>query len=127
MPAPKLPSHRRTAKPSLPAATSGRSEYLYLLIFFALFTLPLVAMHGSLLNLPYFWDEHGQFIPTALDLFGSGSWVAYSTLPNIHPPGVEAYLVLWYKPFGYSIVVTRVAMLTVAESDCSWSFCFRLN
>jgi hypothetical protein len=114
MPAPKLPSHRRTAQRSPSAITAGRSEYLYVIIFFALFTLPLVAMHGSLLNLPYFWDEHGQFIPTALDLLRSGSWVAHSTVPNIHPPGVEAYLVLWYEAFGYSIVVTRIAMLMVA-------------
>ena len=39
------------------------------------------------------------------------AWVAHSTIPNVHPPGVEAYLVLWYKVFGYSIPVTRVAML----------------
>jgi hypothetical protein len=114
MPAPKLPSHRRTAQFPPSATTAGRTEYLHLIIFFALFTLPLVAMHGSLLNLPYFWDEQGQFIPTALDLLRSGSWIAHSTLPNIHPPGVEAYLVLWYKVFGYSIVITRIAMLMVA-------------
>src|SRR5689334_19746405 len=112
MPASKLPPQRRATSPS--PSSSRRSEFFHLFIFFALFTVPLVAMHGSLLGLPYFWDEHGQFIPTALDLLRSGSWVAHSTLPNIHPPGVEAYLVLWYKVFGYSIPVTRVAMLMVA-------------
>jgi hypothetical protein len=93
----------------------GRSP-LYLSIFFLLFAVPLFAIHFSLLNLPYFWDELGQFIPTALDLLRDGAWVAHSTLPNIHPPGVEAYLVLWYKLFGYSIPITRVAMLAVAAS-----------
>jgi len=93
----------------------GRSA-LYLSIFFLLFAAPLFAIHFSLLNLPYFWDELGQFIPTALDLLRDGAWVAHSTLPNIHPPGVEAYLVLWYKLFGYSIPITRVAMLAVAAS-----------
>jgi len=93
----------------------GRSA-LYLSIFFLLFAVPLFAIHFSLLNLPYFWDELGQFIPTALDLLRDGAWVAHSTLPNIHPPGVEAYLVLWYKLFGYSIPATRVAMLALAAS-----------
>ena len=93
----------------------GRSA-LYLSIFFLLFAVPLFAIHFSLLNLPYFWDELGQFIPTALDLLRDGAWVAHSTLPNIHPPGVEAYLVLWYKLFGYSIPITRVAMLAVAAA-----------
>jgi hypothetical protein len=87
---------------------------LNLLIFFLLFTVPLVLLHAGLLDLPYFWDEHGQFIPTALDLLRDGSWVTHSTIPNIHPPGVEAYLVIWYKLFGYSIVITRLAMLLVA-------------
>lgn len=112
MPASKLRHQSRPVPSSAPAP--ARWEFLYLLVFFALFTAPLIAMHATLLNLPYFWDEHGQFIPTALDLLRSGSWIAHSTLPNIHPPGVEAYLVVWYKVFGYSIVVTRIAMLMVA-------------
>lgn len=86
-------------------------RYLFL---YALFVLTLLAIHFPLLNLPYFWDEHGQFIPTALDLLRDGSWVAHSTLPNVHPPGVEAYLVVWYKIFGYSIPITRIAMLFLA-------------
>ncbi|HEX6546546.1 MAG TPA: hypothetical protein VF023_09590, partial [Bryobacteraceae bacterium] len=90
------------------------SHYLQLLVFFLLFTVPFIALHFGLLNLPYFWDEQGQFVPTALDLLRNGSWVAHSVVPNIHPPGVELYLVLWYKVFGYSIVITRFAMLLVA-------------
>jgi 4-amino-4-deoxy-L-arabinose transferase-like glycosyltransferase len=82
--------------------------------FFLLFTIPLILLHLGLLHLPYFWDELGQFIPTALDLLRDGSWVAHSTLPNIHPPGVEVYLVLWYKLFGYSTAITRLAMLCLA-------------
>lgn len=96
-----------------------RRRSYYLAIFFALFTIPLFLIHLHLLNLPFFWDEQGQFIPTALDLLRTGSWVpqswvAHSTLPNVHPPGVELYLVLWYKLFGYSIAITRVAMLLLA-------------
>jgi hypothetical protein len=95
---------------------------LQLLIFLLLFGLPYFAVHTPLLGLPYFWDELGQFIPTALDLLRNGSWVAHSTLPNIHPPGVELYLVLWYKLFGYSIVITRVAMLVLAAFGALGTF-----
>jgi hypothetical protein len=78
--------------------------------------------HSAFLRLPYFWDEHGQFIPTALDLFRRGLWVAHSTVPNIHPPGVEVYLVLWYKAFGYSIAITRLAMLVFASAGLLLTF-----
>ena len=91
-----------------------RHRLQYLLVFFLLFAIPLFVSHLQLLSLPFFWDEHGQFIPTALDILQYGAWVARSTVPNVHPPGVEAYLVLWYKLFGYSIPLTRVAMLLVA-------------
>ncbi len=94
-------------------AGPGRKPHYYLLIFFFLLEALLV-IHLRLLALPFFWDEHGQFIPTALDLLRNGSWVAHSTIPNVHPPAVEAYLVVWYKLLGFSIPVTRVAMLVLA-------------
>ena len=105
---PKLPPF------ALAEAQPVRKRPYYLAVFFALFTVPLFLIHLHLLNLPFFWDEQGQFIPTALDLLRTGAWVAHSTLPNVHPPGVEAYLVLWYKLFGYSIPITRSAMLLLA-------------
>ncbi|MBV9611473.1 MAG: hypothetical protein JO091_03335 [Acidobacteriaceae bacterium] len=94
----------------------------YYVLFFAAFTAALLLIHLPLLDLPFFWDEHGQFIPTALDLLRKGLWVARSTIPNVHPPGVEAYLVLWYKLFGYSIVITRVAMLLIASAGLLITF-----
>ena len=94
----------------------------HLLAFFGLFTVPLIFLHAHLLTLPYFWDELGQFVPTALDLLRHGWWVAHSTLPNVHPPGVEVYLVLWYRLFGYSIAVTRLAMLLVAGAGLLFTF-----
>jgi hypothetical protein len=94
----------------------------YVAAFFFLFAVPLFLFHGHLLSLPFFWDEHGQFIPTALDLLRSGAWVAHSTVPNVHPPGVEAYLVLWYKLFGYSIPLTRAAMLLFASFGLLFTF-----
>ena len=113
-PMPKLPPFALAEEPP-----RVHQRTYYLAIFFVLFTVPLFLIHLHLLNLPFFWDEQGQFIPTALDLLRTGSWfpqswVAHSTLPNVHPPGVEVYLVLWYKLLGYSIPITRIAMLLLA-------------
>ena len=74
----------------------------------------LLATHAPLLSLPYFWDELGQFIPASLDILQSGAWVPRMTTPNVHPPGVMAYLALVWRIFGYSITATRIAMLAVA-------------
>lgn len=94
----------------------------YLALFFGIFSLTLISLHTQLLTLPFFWDEQGQFIPTALDLLRHGWWVARSTLPNVHPPGVEVYLVVWYKVFGFSILVTRIAMLVLAGAGLLFTF-----
>src|SRR5581483_9075361 len=111
-----MPRQHRPPMPKLPPfalteSQPARNGLYYLLVFFLVFAAPLFAIHLSLLTLPFYWDEQGQFIPTALDLLRSGAWIAHSTIPNVHPPGVEAYLVLWYKLFGFSIPVTRLAML----------------
>lgn len=114
-----MPTRRRKRKRSVPADAlwvrdRSRKRPQYLFVFFLLFAAPLFAIHLRLLDLPFYWDEHGQFIPTALDLLRTGSWVAHSTVPNVHPPGVETYLVFWYKLVGFSIPITRVAMLLLA-------------
>src|SRR5581483_9959532 len=57
-----------------------------------------------------------------LDIFRHGWWIAHSTIPNVHPPGVEAYLALWYKAFGFAIPITRVAMLVVAGAGLLATF-----
>lgn len=116
-----MPTQRRPPMPKLspfalaPAQTRRKRPY-HLLIFFLVFALPLFAIHLALLSMPFFWDELGQFVPTALDLYRTGSLVPHSAIPNVHPPGVEVYLALLYKIFGFSIVTTRVAMLLVASA-----------
>src|SRR5450631_3628417 len=80
------------------------------------------------LNLPYFWDELGQFVPAALDIYRDGAWVPHSTVPNAHPPGVMAYLAVVWKIFGYSIVATRAAMLTLGSLTalCTYLLAIRM-
>ena len=104
----------KLAAPVLPRRLPLQKQAFYLFVFFVLFAIPLFASHFWLISLPLFWDELGQFVPTALDILRSGAWVARSTIPNVHPPGVEAYLALCYRLFGYSIPATRLAMLLVA-------------
>ena len=85
--------------------------YVFFLVCFAAI---LFLSHLSYLKLPYYWDEAGQFIPTARDIYRHGSWIAHSAPPNIHPPVVAAYLAAAWKLEGYYPAVTRSAMLALA-------------
>jgi len=99
--------------------TSRRASHL---IFFLAFAAILLALHGPLLTLPFHWDELGQFVPAALDLYRDGAWVPQSTTPNIHPPGVMLILALVWKIFGFSILSSRLTMLAIAAVGVYLSF-----
>src|SRR5450631_3148188 len=92
------------------------------LFFFGSFALVVFLTHAPYFNLPYFWDELGQFVPAALDIFRDAAWVPHSTVPNAHPPGVMAYLALVWRLFGYSIAATRLAMLALAMLALVFTF-----
>src|ERR1700680_849185 len=81
---------------------------------FALFFSVLLALHIPLLQLPYFWDEAGYYVPAARDLLLHGTFIPHSALSNAHPPLLIAYLALAWKVLGYAPWVTRTAMLAVA-------------
>ena len=85
------------------------------LFFLALFAFAVILSHAPLLRLPYYWDELGQFVPAALDIFQGGAWIPHSTVPNAHPPGVMAYLAAFWTVAGCSPLATRIAMLSVAS------------
>lgn len=103
------------------AARRGVRPQSYLLLY--LFTAGVLLLaHGPLLQLPFYWDEIGQFVPAALDLFHSGQWIPHSTLPNVHPPGVMAYLAGVWHLAGYSLESTRVAMLLLAAAGALFTF-----
>jgi hypothetical protein len=86
-----------------------RTPFVFLSVFAA-----LVVLHLTLLDLPYYWDEAGYFIPAARDIYTDGSFVPHSTLSNAHPPLVMAYLALAWKLFGFHIEVARVGVLAVS-------------
>ena len=97
------------------------------LFFYCFFLFVLVGSHLPVLGLPYFWDELGQFIPAALDILRDGAWVPTSTLPNVHPPGVMAYLAAVWAITGYSIEATRVAMLAMAALGVLGTFLLSID
>jgi 4-amino-4-deoxy-L-arabinose transferase-like glycosyltransferase len=83
-------------------------------VLLTLFFACIFILHFPLLNLPYYWDEAGYFVPAARDILYHFDFIAQSTLSNAHPPLVMAYLALCWGMFGESFVVTRAAMLLVA-------------
>jgi Dolichyl-phosphate-mannose-protein mannosyltransferase len=104
------------------AGKAGRTRIDTYLFFLAAFAVLVLLIHIPLLAMPFYWDEVGQFVPAALDLYSHGFWVPHSATPNVHPPGVMAYLALVWHVFGYSIVATRLAMLAVAAVAVWLSF-----
>jgi hypothetical protein len=79
-------------------------------VVFAVIFVVVFLLHAPLLQLPYFWDEAGYYIPAARDLL-AGSLIPHSTPSNAHPPLVLAWIALWWKCAGYAPLVTRSAML----------------
>lgn len=94
------------------------------LFFLLAFTLIVFLTHAAYFDMPYFWDELGQFVPAALDIYHDGAWIPHSAVPNAHAPGVMAYLAAVWDLFGYSIPATRMAMLLMAS--CASFFTFLL-
>ena len=92
------------------------------MFFFFTFAILVYAAHWPYLRLPFFWDELGQFIPAALDILHDNAWIPRSTQPNIHPPGVMAYLAGMWRVFGFSIAATRAAMLLLASFGVLFTF-----
>src|SRR4051812_25692205 len=113
----RRPPMRKLSSAELLALEPKPKRPYYLVVFFLVFAVPLFAVHLPFLSLPLFWDELGQFVPTALDLLRDGAIVAHSAVPNVHPPGVELYLAMVYKVFGFSIPVTRLSMLLVGSAS----------
>lgn len=74
----------------------------------------LLALHASLLRLPYYWDEAGYYIPAAWDFFRTGSLIPHTTLSNAHPPLPSLILALFWKLFHFAPFVTRTVMCLVA-------------
>jgi hypothetical protein len=91
------------------------------LVFAAAFAV-IFLLHAPLLQLPYFWDEAGYYVPAARDILLGGSLIPHSTASNAHPPLVLAWVALWWKCVGYAPLVARSAMLVVAAFSLTGLF-----
>lgn len=102
-------------EPERPSAASdfASSPFRFFFAFLALF-LATLALHATLLRLPYYWDEAGYYIPAAYDFFRTGTLIPFSTLTNAHPPALSLYLALLWKILGFRPVITRVGMALVS-------------
>src|SRR5271157_4854171 len=96
------------------AQTPSSFGWTQQLLLFSLFFAGLMLLHAPLLRLPYFWDEAGYYVPAARDLYLTGTLIPQTTLSNAHPPLVMAWLAIAWRVAGYSTLVTRTAMLSVA-------------
>ncbi len=86
----------------------------YPALVFAVIFIFIFLLHLPLLQLPYFWDEAGYYIPAARDILLTARFIPHSTVSNAHPPLAMAWLALWWKVVGYAPLVTRTAMLVLA-------------
>jgi hypothetical protein len=100
---------RRDNRRQIARTRAADSSVVFAVIFVSIFLL-----HLRLLQLPYFWDEAGYYVPAARDIFLTGSLIPHSTVSNAHPPLVLAWLALWWKVVGDAPLVTRSAMLVIA-------------
>src|SRR5205085_6728391 len=106
---PHAHTHSHVARKDGLTARRLRTPLIFVFIFAA-----VLLLHLSLINLPYYWDEAGYFIPAARDIYADCQFIPHSTLSNAHPPLVMAYLALAWKLFGFRIAVARVAVLAVS-------------
>lgn len=82
----------------------------------------LLLLHFPFLQLPYFWDEAGYYIPAALDFYRYKLLIPVSTLPSGHTPLVMIYLSLAWSVWRYSALTTRAAMTVIAASTILSTF-----
>jgi 4-amino-4-deoxy-L-arabinose transferase-like glycosyltransferase len=83
-------------------------------VLFLLFFVAVAVSHLTLLQLPYFWDEGGYYIPAALDFYHTGQLVPHFT--NAHPPLPNILLGSLWHIVGYHIVATRLLVCAFAAA-----------
>jgi 4-amino-4-deoxy-L-arabinose transferase-like glycosyltransferase len=83
-------------------------------LLFLLFFAAVAVSHLTLLQLPYFWDEGGYYVPAALDFYHTGQLVPHFT--NAHPPLPNILLGSLWHIVGYHIVATRLLVCAFAAA-----------
>src|SRR5689334_22907285 len=91
-------------------------------LVFAVIFVFIFLLHAPLLQLPYFWDEAGYYVPAARDILLTGNLIPQTTLSNAHPPLLLCWLALWWKMVAFDPLVTRSAMLVATAFALSGIF-----
>ena len=81
-------------------------------VLFPIFFAVVVLTHLTLLQLPYYWDEGGYYIPAALDFYQR--WTLIPQFTNAHPPLPNVLLGLLWHLVGYHILATRLFVCAFA-------------
>jgi hypothetical protein len=102
------------SRPTCEVAASPHAGPLPAGFDFVLIFCAILALHATLLRLPYFSDEAGYFVPAARDILLYGKLIPQTTLSNAHPPLVMLWVAMWWKLGSFAPVVTRTAMLMLA-------------
>ncbi len=89
-------------------------------LVYALCFTAVVLTHWTLLQLPYFWDEGGYYVPAAYDFYRTGTLIPQFT--NAHPPLPSVVLGLLWHVFGFHIAVTRVTACAFAAGGLAAVF-----
>src|SRR5260370_29195831 len=93
---------------------SGRSQWTgHPAVAFAVIFVFIFLLHVPLLQLPYFWDEAGYYVPAARDILLTGSLIPHSTLSNAHPPLALAWLAFCWKVIAYKPRLPRSPVLVL--------------
>ncbi len=98
------------AHPSPGRSRSG--PFLRGLGIYAVLFIAVAVAHATLLQLPYFWDEGGYYVPAALDFFHR--WTLIPEFTNAHPPLPSVVLGLAWHLFGFHILTTRLVACAFA-------------
>ncbi len=96
-------------------------------ILLGLFAALLFLAHVPWLDLPYYWDEAGFYVPAALDVLHGGSLIPHSVPPLIHPPGIPLYLAAVWSIAGFHPETTRCAMLLLAAAAATMAFLLAID
>ncbi len=107
-------SIRGARPPKFSSSAAPLERPLPLWILYPLLFAGIYLTHWSLLQLPYFWDEAGYYIPAALDFLRMGSLIPHSTLTNAHPPLPSIVLAGWWRISGFTPWTTRTLICLVS-------------
>ncbi len=83
-------------------------------ILFLLFFAAVAIGHLTLLQLPYYWDEGGYYIPAAFDFYHTGQLVPHFT--NAHPPLPNILIGTLWHIVGVHILATRLLVCAFAAA-----------